>query len=90
MPSVVFPTRINLELWISQRAGRVLGRGSALSQGLYLHRTTQTQTKRRQTSMPRVGSEPTITVFEREKTFHTLDCAATLIGHYHIETPNFN
>jgi hypothetical protein len=29
--------------------------------------------------MPRVGLEPTITVFERAKTFHTLDRAATTI-----------
>jgi hypothetical protein len=34
---------------------------------------TQTQNKRKQTSMPRVGFEPTIPVFDRAKTFHTLD-----------------
>jgi hypothetical protein len=38
------------------------------------------ENKRRQTSMPRVGFEPTIPVFEREKTFHAVDCAATVIG----------
>jgi hypothetical protein len=27
-----------------------------------------------------VGFEPTITVFERAKTVHALDCAATVIG----------
>jgi hypothetical protein len=37
------------------------------------HRTTQT-------SMPRVGFEPTIPVFERAKTVHALDRAATVIG----------
>jgi hypothetical protein len=42
------------------------------------HRTTQTQNKRTRTSMPRVGSEPTIPVFERAKT--ALDRAATVIG----------
>jgi hypothetical protein len=33
------------------------------------------QNKRTQTSMPRVGFEPTIPVFERTKTFHALDRA---------------
>jgi hypothetical protein len=36
--------------------------------------------KRRQTSLPLVGFEPTIPVFERAKTFHTLDNATTVIG----------
>jgi hypothetical protein len=30
--------------------------------------------------MPRVGFEPTIPAFERAKTVHALDCAATVIG----------
>jgi hypothetical protein len=30
--------------------------------------------------MPRVGFEPTIVVFERAKTVHVLDRAATVIG----------
>jgi hypothetical protein len=33
-----------------------------------------------QTSMPRVGFEPTIPAFERAKTIHALDRAATVIG----------
>jgi hypothetical protein len=41
---------------------------SAPSQGSYLHRTTGTQNKRRETSMSRVEFEPTIPVFERAKT----------------------
>jgi hypothetical protein len=44
------------------------------------HRTTQTQNKRTQTSMPRVVFEPTIPAFERAKTIHALDRAATVIG----------
>jgi hypothetical protein len=44
------------------------------------HRTSQTQNKRTLTSMLRVGFEPTIPVFERAKTVHALDHAATLIG----------
>jgi hypothetical protein len=44
------------------------------------HRTTQTQHKRTQTSMPRVWFEPTIPVFERAKTVHALGRrAATVI-----------
>jgi hypothetical protein len=30
--------------------------------------------------MPREGLEPTITMFEREKTFHALDRTATVTG----------
>jgi hypothetical protein len=30
--------------------------------------------------MPRVGCEPTIAVFERTKTVHAVDCAATVTG----------
>jgi hypothetical protein len=30
--------------------------------------------------MPGLGFEPTIPVFERAKTVHALDCAATVIG----------
>jgi hypothetical protein len=30
--------------------------------------------------MPRVGFKPTISVFERAKTVHALDSAATVIG----------
>jgi hypothetical protein len=44
-----------------------LGRGISPSQSRYLHRTAQTQNKRTQTSMRRVGFEPTIPVFERAK-----------------------
>jgi hypothetical protein len=44
------------------------------------HITTQTQNKRTQTSMPRVGFEPKIPVFEQEKTVHALDRAAAVIS----------
>jgi hypothetical protein len=43
------------------------------------HRTTRTQNKRKQASMPWVGFEPTIPAFERAKTVHALDRAATVI-----------
>jgi hypothetical protein len=48
-------------------------------------RTTQTQNKRTQTSIHRVGFEPMIPVFERVKVVLVLDCAATMIG-----TPSFD
>jgi hypothetical protein len=47
---------------------------------LLTHRTTQKENKRTQTSMPQVEFEPTIPVFERAKTVHALDRAATVIG----------
>jgi hypothetical protein len=51
-----------------------------ITRPLPTHRTTPTQNKRTQTSMPRVGSEPTIPVSERAKTVHALDRAATVTG----------
>jgi hypothetical protein len=47
------------------------------------HRTTQTQNKRIQTSIPRVGFEPRIPVFERAKIVHALDRAVTVIGNFY-------
>jgi hypothetical protein len=41
------------------------------------HRATQTQNKRTQTSMPRVGFELTIPAFERAKTVRALRCPYT-------------
>jgi hypothetical protein len=58
----------------------LLGRGISPSHGRYLHWTTQTQNKRRQTFMPSVGFEPAIPAFEWAMTFHALDPAATVIG----------
>jgi hypothetical protein len=43
-------------------------------------RITQTQNKPTQASISRVGIEPTPPVFERAKTIHALDLAATVIG----------
>jgi hypothetical protein len=42
--------------------------------------TAQTQNKRTQTSMPRVGFELINTVFERTTAVHALDRAATVTG----------
>jgi hypothetical protein len=45
------------------------------------HRTTQTQNKYTQISMPRVEFEATVPVFEGAKTVHALDRAATVISY---------
>jgi hypothetical protein len=58
----------------------LLGRGIRRSQGRYLHTERHKQSKRTQTSMPRVELEPTIPVFEKAKTVHALDRAAIVIG----------
>jgi hypothetical protein len=50
-----------------------------LRKPLPTHRTAQPQNKHTQTSMPRVAFEPTIPVFERTKTVHASDRAATVI-----------
>jgi hypothetical protein len=44
-----------------------------------------TQNKSRQTSTPWVELEPTILVFERAKTVHAIDRAATVIGSHNTE-----
>jgi hypothetical protein len=66
----------------------LLGRGISPTQGRYPHRATQTQNKRRRTSMPWVGFELTIPVLEREKIFHASDRAATAIVPWGIGAPN--
>jgi hypothetical protein len=48
--------------------------------------TEHKQNKHKQTSMPRLGFEPTIPVFERANTFHALDRAATVIGNSFVIT----
>jgi hypothetical protein len=57
---------------------RLFGWGISLSQAPFLHSTTQTQKERSSTPLLRV--EFLMTVFERAKTFHALDRAATAIG----------
>jgi hypothetical protein len=53
-----------------------------IARPLSTHRITQTQNKRTQTSIPRVGFEPTVPEFERAKTVHALERAATVIGNW--------
>jgi hypothetical protein len=52
----------------------------SLARPLPAHMTTQTQNKRTQTSISRVGFEHTFPVFERAKKVHSLGRAATVIG----------
>jgi hypothetical protein len=59
----------------TQTAG-LLERGIPTSQGRYLHPEQQTQNEPTLTSMPQVGFERTIPVFERVKTVCALDWAA--------------
>jgi hypothetical protein len=54
-------------------------RDQPVASHLPTHRITQTQNKRTQTSIPWVWFEPTIPVFERPKTVHALNHAATVI-----------
>jgi hypothetical protein len=51
--------------------------------------TLYTQSKRTQTSTPRVGFQPTTLVLWRAKTVHALDRTATVIGSHWTHTPNF-
>jgi hypothetical protein len=64
----------SVSLSYTQSVG-LLGRGSACRKA-----ATYTQNKRTQTFMPWMGFEPTTPVFERPKTVHALDRAATVIG----------
>jgi hypothetical protein len=64
---------------IYTRSVGLLGRGNQpVARPLPAHRTTQTQIKSTQTSISRVGFDPTIPVFEWAKTIHALDGAVTL------------
>jgi hypothetical protein len=55
---------------------------------LPIHRTTQTQNKRTQTSIPRVGFESATPLFEGAKTVHALDCAALWSASVHTYNDN--
>jgi hypothetical protein len=71
---------------IFYRVGRTTWTGGSARRkaATWTHRTAQTHSKRIQTSMPQVGFEPTIPVFERAKTVHALDRAANVIGRNNI------
>jgi hypothetical protein len=71
---------ILLSIYGSTARVGLLGRGISPSEGHYL----QKHNKRTQTSTPQVGFEPMIPVFERTKTVHALDRAATVIGVFYF------
>jgi hypothetical protein len=59
----------------------LFGQWISPSQGRYLHTEQHNlRINTLKTSIPRVGLEPTIPAFERAKTFHALDRAATVTG----------
>jgi FAD synthase len=68
---------VSLQILKLRHSVEHVGRVISPSQGRYL---TQKQNKHKQTSVPQVAFEPTIPVFERAKTVHVLDRAATVIG----------
>jgi hypothetical protein len=68
---------VSLQFLNLRQSVGLLGWGISQSQGGFLHTE---QHKRRQTSMPWVGFEPTIPVFELAKTVYALDRTGTLIG----------
>jgi hypothetical protein len=69
-----------LSFLIDTQSVGLLGRGISLSQGRYLHTEQYKHRINTQTYMPRVGFEPIIPVFERAKTVHAIDRAATVTG----------
>ena len=50
-----------------------------LFSGLYLYRTKQKKRRRGPTSMPQVGYDSTISLYQRQKTMHALDFGVTVI-----------
>jgi hypothetical protein len=65
--------------WSFTQSIGLLRREISPSQGRYLHTGQHRHRINSQTCMPWVGFEPTIPVFERAKTVHALDRAATSI-----------
>jgi hypothetical protein len=51
-----------------------------IARPLPVHNTAPAQNEHTEASMPQIGLEPTILVFERGKTVHAFDRAATLTG----------
>jgi hypothetical protein len=62
--------------------GRTLWTGDQpFARRLPTHKTAQTQNKRTETSMPRVGFRHSIAVFKLAKTVHAIDRVATVISY---------
>jgi hypothetical protein len=88
-PSGMSPSEVICSYGSYTQSVRLLGSGNNLSQGRYLHWTTQTQKKSGQTSTHRLGFELMIPVFERAKAIHALDSATTVIGAERYEFHEF-
>jgi hypothetical protein len=79
---------LSLSLWLNSHLGLgrffsflILYTVSSLDGGSARRKASiYTQNKRTRTSMPRVGFEPTIPVFEEAKAVNASDGAATVIG----------
>jgi hypothetical protein len=78
----VRPWPLFLVSWSFTQSEGPLGQGISPSQGRYLNTGQHKQNKCIQTSMPQVGFELMIPVFEGAKTVHALDRAATVIARY--------
>jgi hypothetical protein len=65
---------------VSYSRTQSVGLRAGISPSRGVHRTTQTQIKHTQPSIPRMEFEPTTPLFERAKTVGALDHAATVIG----------
>jgi hypothetical protein len=78
-PSGLFHTRINLELRILQTVGRTPWTGDQSCRKAVTYTGQQKRRKNADRHMPPAGFELTIPVFEKAKTFHTLDRAAPVI-----------
>jgi hypothetical protein len=76
-PSGLFPPQLIQHYGSLQTFGRTPW---TVDQPFLKAATYTGQHKRGKTSMPGVGFEPTITVFQRAKTFHVLDRADAVIG----------
>jgi hypothetical protein len=61
-------------------------RDQSVTRPLPTQRTTLTQNKRKETSMPLLEFENTIPIFQRAKTVHAVDSADTVIDNYSIRS----
>jgi hypothetical protein len=75
----MFPFIINLQLRIVESIGRIQTGDQPIARPPLQQDNTNTENCIH-ISMPKAGFEPTIPVLEQMKTFHALDCTATVIG----------
>jgi hypothetical protein len=78
-PMLSYPSSLTWNYGSCRQATWLFGRVIALSRSRHVCMTAQMQKKRGQTSVPRVGCEPTVPVFELAKTFRAFYRALTVI-----------